>query len=61
MEQSAQPKTCPDCHALTDDLPAHERWHSRLVQAIAVAVDKENQRRGAAGSGDAGRRKADGA
>jgi len=45
MEQSAQPTACPDCHALTDDLAAHERWHSRLVQDIAVAVDKENKRR----------------
>jgi hypothetical protein len=48
MEQSAQPLTCPDCHALTDDLPAHERWHSRLVHDIAVAVVKENKRHGAA-------------
>lgn len=49
MEQSAQPMTCPDCHALTDDLAAHERWHSRLVRDIAVAVDQENKRREAAG------------
>ena len=39
---------CPDCHALTDDLAAHERWHSRLVHDIAVAVDNENKRRDAA-------------
>jgi len=51
MEQSADPLVCPDCHALTDDLPAHERWHSRLVQDIAVAVDKENKRREAAARG----------
>jgi hypothetical protein len=48
MEQSAQPMACPDCHALTDDLTAHEHWHSRLVHDIAVAVDKENKRRDAA-------------
>jgi hypothetical protein len=48
MEPSAQPMACPDCHALTDDLTAHEVWHSRLVHDIAVAVDKENQRRDAA-------------
>jgi hypothetical protein len=48
MEQSAQPLVCPDCHALTADLSAHERWHSRLVHDIAVAVDKENKRRDAA-------------
>jgi hypothetical protein len=24
MEQSARPMSCPDCHALTDDLAAHE-------------------------------------
>ena len=45
MEESVGPLTCPDCHALTDDLAAHERWHSRLVRDIAVAVDKENKRR----------------
>jgi hypothetical protein len=48
MEQSAQSISCPDCHALTDDLAAHEAWHSRLVHDIAVAVDKENKRRDAA-------------
>ncbi len=48
MEQSAQPMSCPDCHALTDDLAAHELWHSRVVHDIAVAVDKEKQRRDAA-------------
>ena len=45
MEQSAQPMACPDCHALTDDLPAHGQWHSRLVRDIAIAVDQENERR----------------
>ena len=50
MEQPAQSMSCPDCHALTDDLTAHERWHSRLVRDIAVAVDKENKRREAAGT-----------
>ena len=44
MEQTDRP-TCPDCHALTDDLSAHESWHSRLVHDIAVAVDQENKRR----------------
>jgi len=48
MEQPTQPIPCPDCHALTDDLIAHEQWHSRLVHDIAVAVTKENQRRDAA-------------
>ena len=48
MAQSVQPMACPDCHALTDDLAAHERWHSRLVHDIAVAVDNENKRREAA-------------
>ena len=48
MQQSPQSTSCPDCHALTDDLEAHERWHSRLVHDIAVAVDKENKRRDAA-------------
>ena len=47
MEQAPQSTSCPDCHALTDDLAAHESWHSRLVQDIAVAVDKENKRRDA--------------
>jgi hypothetical protein len=46
MEQSAPPRQCPDCHAITDDLAAHERWHSRLVHDIAVAVTKEIQRGG---------------
>ena len=50
MEQSVDPMVCPDCHALTDDLATHQRWHSRLVQDIAVAVDKENKRREAAAS-----------
>jgi hypothetical protein len=50
MEQSAQPTSFPDCHALTDDLAAHERWHSRLVHDLAVAVDKKNKRRDAPGT-----------
>jgi hypothetical protein len=48
MEQSVQPMACPDCRALTNDLADHERWHSRLVHDIAVAVDQENRRRDAA-------------
>jgi hypothetical protein len=47
MESTAQ-AVCPDCHALTADLEAHERWHSRLVHDLAVAVTKENERRDAA-------------
>lgn len=50
MEPSPQSSSCPDCHALTDDLVAHERWHARLIHDIAVAVDKENKRRDAAGT-----------
>ena len=45
MEQSAEPQSCPDCHAMTDDLDAHERWHTRLVQDIAVAVAKQGNLR----------------
>lgn len=45
MEQSSPSMSCPDCHALTDDLAAHERWHSRLVRDLALAVDQENRRR----------------
>ena len=52
MQQPPQSTSCPDCHALTDDLDAHERWHSRLVHDIAVAVDKENKRRDAAAHAD---------
>jgi hypothetical protein len=48
MEQSAQPTACPDCHALTNDVAAHERWHARLVRDIAIAVVNENKRRDAA-------------
>lgn len=48
---NTQPTTCPDCHALTDDLAAHESWHSRLVHDIAVAVVADNQRREAAAAG----------
>jgi hypothetical protein len=51
MEQTAQTSICPDCHAMTDDLAAHEHWHSRLVRDIAVAVAKENERRSAAAAG----------
>lgn len=47
----AQPMTCPDCHALTDDLEAHEAWHNRLVHDIAVAVDKETAKRLSAATG----------
>ncbi len=50
MEMSAPSQSCPDCHALTDDLAAHERWHSRLVHDLAVAVEKENKRRDATGT-----------
>ncbi|QZY27855.1 hypothetical protein [Nocardioides coralli] len=46
MEQSAAPMACPDCHALTDDLDAHERWHTRLVRDIAVAVTQHEAARG---------------
>lgn len=49
MEQTQRDSTthqvCPDCHALTADLAAHEQWHSRLVHDIAVAVDKDARRR----------------
>lgn len=48
---NAQPTTCPDCHAVTDDLAAHENWHSRLVHDLAVAVVRENERREAAAAG----------
>ena len=48
MEPSSPSQSCPDCHAVTDDLAAHERWHSRLVHDLAVAIDKENKRRDAA-------------
>lgn len=49
MEQSAE-STCPDCHARTGDLAAHEAWHSRLVHDIAKAVAAELKRHEAAGS-----------
>ena len=52
MQQSPLSTSCPDCRALTDDLEAHERWHSRLVRDIANAVDKENKRRDAAARSD---------
>jgi hypothetical protein len=51
MGETAQTSACPDCHAITDDLAAHEHWHSRLVHDIAVAVAKENERRAAASAG----------
>jgi hypothetical protein len=50
MEHSAQPVSCADCPAMTDDLAAHERWHSRLVHDLAVALDRENKRRDTAAS-----------
>jgi hypothetical protein len=45
MEQPAHAVSCPDCHALTDDLAAHGRWHARLVHDLAVAVTQESERR----------------
>ena len=51
MEGPAQSVVCPDCHALTDDLVAHGRWHSRLVHDLAVAVTQEGQRREASQTG----------
>jgi hypothetical protein len=45
MEQSSQTTSCPDCHALTDDLAAHKHWHTRVVHDIAVAVAKQEERR----------------
>jgi hypothetical protein len=49
MEQTQQEgsayQVCPDCHALTPDLPAHKQWHSRLVHDIATAVDQDAKRR----------------
>lgn len=51
MDQSAPQARCPDCHALTADLDAHERWHSRLVHDVAVAVKRELERRDKAAAG----------
>lgn len=51
MDESAAGTACPDCHALTDDLAAHERWHSRLVRDIAVAVREYEDGRRAASAG----------
>jgi hypothetical protein len=45
MNEPTQPMACPDCHALTDDLAAHEHWHSRIVHDLALAVANENKRR----------------
>lgn len=45
MNDAIHTSTCPDCHALTDDLAAHERWHTRLVQDLAKAVAQESDRR----------------
>ena len=36
--------SCPDCHALVSDLPAHKQWHSRLVKHLALAVEEEIKR-----------------
>ncbi len=44
MNDTIRTSTCPDCHALTDDLAAHERWHTRLVQDLATAVARETER-----------------
>jgi hypothetical protein len=43
-EPTPTPQTCPDCHALTDDLAAHERWHTRLVADLAHAVEQQMRR-----------------
>ena len=48
MERHAEAVSCPDCYALTDDLAAHGRWHARLVHDLALAVNKESERREAA-------------
>ena len=44
-QQSSAHQECPDCHALTADLAAHNQWHSRLVNDIATAVDRDAKRR----------------
>lgn len=51
MEQSAAPMACPDCHALTEDLAAHEQWHTRLVRDIAVAVTQHDAAKGTSTTG----------
>jgi hypothetical protein len=45
QHETSAHQECPDCHALTADLEAHKRWHSRLVHDIATAVDKDVKRR----------------
>jgi len=45
QQETSANQECPDCHALTADLEAHKRWHSRLVHDIATAVDSEVKRR----------------
>ena len=45
QHETSTGRECPDCHALTADLEAHKRWHSRLVHDIATAVDSEVKRR----------------
>jgi hypothetical protein len=45
QQQGSAGRECPDCHAYVADLDAHARWHSRLVQDLAVAVDKDATRR----------------
>jgi len=40
-QANAPGESCPDCHAVVADLPAHKRWHSRLVSDLAHAVESE--------------------
>ncbi len=51
MNDTTHTTACPDCHALTDDLAAHERWHTRLVQDLATAVARETDRQVGQASG----------
>jgi hypothetical protein len=44
-QQTGTAQECPDCHALAADLEAHKKWHSRVVHDLAVAVEKEVDRR----------------
>ncbi|MGV9747347.1 hypothetical protein ACWDTG_20895 [Rhodococcus zopfii] len=44
-QHSSAAQECPDCHALAADLEAHKQWHSRVVHDLAVAVEKEVDRR----------------
>ncbi|AKE89384.1 hypothetical protein AAT18_09185 [Rhodococcus aetherivorans] len=44
-QQNSAAQECPDCHALAADLAAHKQWHSRVVHDLAVAVEKEVDRR----------------